>query len=90
MQSTWQERHRPARLEARYEFESYSALRDFLDGAAELSEREGIYPDMGFGRDYVNLTIHADDGRESLAEPQRRFAQLLDRLSRQGSRLDRV
>ena len=82
MRQPWQERPRPARLEARYEFESYAALRDFLEGAAELSEREGIYPDMGFGRDYVNLTIHAEAGSQTLAESQRRFAQLLDGLSR--------
>ncbi|EXJ11971.1 4a-hydroxytetrahydrobiopterin dehydratase [Imhoffiella purpurea] len=78
MRPNWKERARPARLEARYEFESYDALRDFLDEAAELSEREGLYPDLGFGRDYVNITIHAEEGRESLAEEQRRFARLLE------------
>ena len=61
MKHQWQERGRPARLERRYEFGSYQALRDFLDQAAELSEREGLYPDMGFGRDYVNMTIHPDE-----------------------------
>lgn len=85
MKQPWQERPRPARLEARYEFDSYSELRDFLDEAAGLSEREGIYPDMGFGRNYVNLTIHAREGSNALADEQRRFAQLLDSLSRQGA-----
>jgi 4a-hydroxytetrahydrobiopterin dehydratase len=80
MNQTWQERPRPARIEGRYEFESYQALRDFLDSAAELSEREGLYPDMGFGRDYVNITIHAEEGSTSLADKQRRFARLLDEL----------
>jgi 4a-hydroxytetrahydrobiopterin dehydratase len=80
MNQTWQERPRPARLEGRYEFENYSALRDFLDCAAELSEREGLYPDMGFGRDYVNITVHADEGSGSVADKQRRFARLLDEL----------
>ena len=61
MTHQWQERGRPARLERRYEFENYQDLRDFLDRAAELSEREGLYPDMGFGRDYVNMTIHSDE-----------------------------
>jgi 4a-hydroxytetrahydrobiopterin dehydratase len=55
-------------------------LRDFLDQAAELSERESFYPDMGFGRDYVNFTIHADEDSEALTEEQRRFAELLDTL----------
>jgi pterin-4a-carbinolamine dehydratase len=76
----WQERIRPARLEGRYEFPDYAALRDFLDRAAELSEREGLYPDMGFGRDYVNITIHAQEGDSTLGEQQRRLAKKLDAL----------
>jgi pterin-4a-carbinolamine dehydratase len=80
MKQQWQERARPARLERRYEFEDYEALRSFLDEAAELSEREGLYPDMGFARDYVNITIHAEEGSSELADKQRRFAQLLDAL----------
>jgi pterin-4a-carbinolamine dehydratase len=76
----WQERPRPARLERRYEFENYEALRSFLDDAADLSEREGLYPDMGFARDYVNITIHAEEGSSELADKQRRFARLLDEL----------
>jgi pterin-4a-carbinolamine dehydratase len=76
----WQERIRPARLEGRYEFADYSSLRDFLDRAAEISEREGLYPDMGFGRDYVNITIHASEGDTMLNEQQRRFAEELDTL----------
>ena len=66
MSQQWEERQRPARLEGRYEFDNYRALRDFLDSAAELSEREGFYPDMGFGRDYVNITIHASDADSEL------------------------
>lgn len=67
-------------LEQRYEFGSYSELRDFLDRAAELSEQESLYPDMGFGRDYVNITIHADEESESMSEKQRQFAEMLDAL----------
>ena len=80
MSQNWEERSRPARLERRYEFESYRALREFLECAAEISEREGFYPDMGFGRDYVNITIHAKEGSQSLDDKQRRFARLLDEL----------
>ena len=76
----WQARPRPARLERRYQFANYAALRDFLDRAADLSEREGLYPDMGFGRDYVNITIHADEGSTELADRQWRFATLLEEL----------
>ena len=81
MSHQWQERNRPLRLERRYEFQDYSALRDFLDRAADLSEQEGFYPDMGFGRDYVNITIHVNDGEDALGENQHRFAQQLDTLA---------
>ena len=81
MSHQWQERNRPLRLERRYEFQDYSALRDFLDRAADLSEQEGFYPDMGFGRDYVNITIHVDEGENALGENQHRFAQRLDTLA---------
>ena len=77
MSNQWQERKRPNRLECRYEFPDYSTLREFLDRAAELSEQEGLYPDMGFGRDYVNITIYAEEGKE-VGPVQRRFAEQLD------------
>ena len=80
MATQWQERNRPNRLEKRYEFGDYEALRDFLDAAADLSEREGYYPDMGFGRDYVNVTIHTEEGDETLRPSQREFAGALDQL----------
>lgn len=80
MNEQWLERNRPHRLERRYQFPDYPTLRDFLDRAAELSEREGLYPDMGFGRDYVNVTIHAEEGAEELGDVQRRFAEQLDHL----------
>ena len=80
MSVEWRERKRPPCLEKRYEFGGYSVLRDFLDQAAELSERESLYPDMGFGRDYVNVTIHVDEGSEALTDKQRQFADSLDTL----------
>jgi hypothetical protein len=51
-----------------------------LDRAAELSEQEGLYPDIGFGRDYVNMTIHVAEGEDELGDAQRRFAERLDEL----------
>ena len=80
MSSNWRERKRPLCLEKRYEFGGYTMLRDFLDQAAELSERESFYPDIGFGRDYVNVTIHAEEGSEVLTDAQRHFAEMLDDL----------
>jgi 4a-hydroxytetrahydrobiopterin dehydratase len=80
MSSDWKERKRPNRLEKQYQFEDYEALRDFLDRAAELSEKEEYYPDMGFGRDYVNVTIHAPDDSDDVTDEQRQFAVQLDTL----------
>lgn len=85
MSGNWQERKRPLRLEGRYEFSGYSSLRDFLDAAADISEQEGLYPDMGFGKDYVNITIHMEDGQEDIQPAQRAFAEKLDALSEQFS-----
>ena len=81
MNKQWRERERPVRLERRYEFRDYTTLREFLDRAADLSEREGLYPDMGFGRDYVNITIHVGDGEEILDDDRRHLATELDRLA---------
>lgn len=80
MSDKWQERNRPPRLERRYQFENYDKLREFLDRAADLSEREDYYPDMGFGKDYVNITIHVEEEQDELSKAQRRFAQELDQL----------
>lgn len=76
----WREKSRPPSLERRYQFSGYGALRDFLDRAAELSEQQGYYPDMGFGRDYVNVTIHADEESGEITQIQRQFAQRLEEL----------
>ena len=80
MNDQWYERSRPHRLERRYNFADYHSLRDFLDRAAELSEQQGLYPDMGFGRDYVNITIHAVPESKQLDATHHRFAEQLDRL----------
>ena len=81
MSDEWKERKRPARLERQYKFDSYDDLRDFLDSAAELSEKEDYFPDMGFGRDYVNITIYVDEGEEELSPMHHQFAKQLDELN---------
>lgn len=85
MSQQWQERKRPVRLEQRYEFSSYDELRDFLDQAADLSEKAGLYPDMGFGHDYVNITLHAEEGSDVIAPSQREFAEQLEQLNQSRS-----
>ena len=36
---------------------------------------------MGFGRDYVNITIHLEEGETTLSETQHHFAQQLDEIA---------
>jgi 4a-hydroxytetrahydrobiopterin dehydratase len=77
---SWQRRERPLRLERRLEFPSYMAARTFLDDAAALSEETGIYPDLNFGRTYVNLTLFADEESSELTPELTAFARRLDAL----------
>ena len=56
----WQERNRPIRLERRFEFETYHETRDFLDRLGTLSESKRIFPDISFGKTYVNITLRPE------------------------------
>src|SRR3569623_414274 len=58
----WKEKTSPARLERRFEFADYDATRAFLDMAAELSKATEVYPDVSFGRTYVNMTHYLNRG----------------------------
>ena len=78
----WQERKRPVCLERRFEFDSYDATRDFLDKLGEHSEATQRFPDISFGRTYVNIPIRPeDDGPEAqLSEADRSFPAEIDAL----------
>jgi 4a-hydroxytetrahydrobiopterin dehydratase len=78
MRHQWTERTRPLRLERRVEFPDYEATRQFLEVAEASCQEAGIYPDISFGRTYVNLTLHGDG--DSLGEPLHRLAAALDAL----------
>jgi len=77
--SDWKERDRPPRLERRYTFVDYEALRYFLERASLISEALGYYPDMAFGRDYLNITIAPEDG-QVLSEMHRQLSADLEAL----------
>ncbi len=57
----WHERKRPVCLERRFEFDSYSATRNFLDRLGDYSEATQRFPDISFGRTYVNITLRPED-----------------------------
>jgi pterin-4a-carbinolamine dehydratase len=69
------------RLERRLEFSGYEETSAFLHRAAELSEATGIYPNLSFGRTYVNLTLFAEEASGELEAEQIGFAQQLDALA---------
>ena len=79
MDQPWTERHRPARLERRIEFADYESTRVFLERLNTLAEQQGRYPDISFGRTYVNLTLRPeDDAPVGVAEQS--FAAAVDGL----------
>lgn len=77
----WRRRERPPRLERRLVFDGYEPLRDFLDRVGALSEETGIYPNLSFGRTYVNMTLFADGDDDALAPETERFAERVDELA---------
>lgn len=44
----------------RFDFESYSDTRRFLDDLADLSERSDYYPNLNFTRTHVNVNIESE------------------------------
>lgn len=82
MKHGWEERKRPIRLERRFEFETYSATRDFLDRLGTFSEETQRFPDISFGRTYVNITLRPLDESEGalLDDEDHAFAAGVDRL----------
>ena len=82
MKHGWEERNRPIRLERRFEFETYSATRDFLDRLGSFSEDQQRFPDISCGRTYVNITLRPLDesAGAQLQEDDHAFAAGVDGL----------
>ncbi|MEB3320973.1 MAG: 4a-hydroxytetrahydrobiopterin dehydratase [Cyanobium sp.] len=83
MEQSWTARPKPDQaqwLERRIEFDTYAATRDFLERLNDLCEAEQRFPDISFGRTYVNLTLRASSDSEPLGDGERRFASAIDAL----------
>jgi 4a-hydroxytetrahydrobiopterin dehydratase len=80
MDQPWTRRPRPDRLERRIEFEDYESTRVFLERLGELTEREGRFPDISFGRTYVNLTLRAELEDAEIGIAEESFAATIDDL----------
>jgi 4a-hydroxytetrahydrobiopterin dehydratase len=79
MNQPWTQRSRPDRLERRIEFDDYESTRSFLERLNALAEGEGRFPDISFGRTYVNLTLRPDDD-QPVGEVDQAFAAAIDAL----------
>ncbi len=79
MNQPWTQRTRPDRLERRIEFMDYESTRSFLERLNALAESQGRFPDISFGRTYVNLTLRPDD-EQPVGEVDQAFAAAIDAL----------
>ncbi|MHB0922319.1 hypothetical protein [Acidithiobacillus sp.] len=64
----------------RFDFSSYAETRHFLDQMADLSRREDYYPNVSFGKTYVNISIDAE-GQAALAERNSCFTGEMEALA---------
>lgn len=76
----WSQRQRPPRLERRLGFTDYPQVRDFLERLEHLCEQRQRYPDLSFGRTYVNLTIYPEQDTVNVGSAEEAFARDIDGL----------
>jgi len=83
MDHQWNPRPKPDRvewLERRIDFADYAANRDFLDRLNDFCEQQGRYPDISFGRTYVNITLRSEAENEPIGAEDHSFAAAIDGL----------
>ena len=80
MNQPWTQRPRPDRLERRIEFDDYESTRSFLERLNALAESEGRFPDISFGRTYVNITLRPEGEDAALGDEDHGFATAIDGL----------
>lgn len=83
MEQPWTPRPKPENaewLERRIEFADYASTRDFLERLNDLCEAQQRFPDISFGRTYVNLTLRSEPDAEAIGEADRGFAAAIDAL----------
>tara|TARA_Y100001968_G_C18764076_1_gene439152 strand:- start:78 stop:335 length:258 start_codon:yes stop_codon:yes gene_type:complete len=78
----WKLRNRPVCLEKRFEFDSYEKTRNFLDRLGDQSEKRNNYPDISFGKTYVNITLRpeTDSADAQISSAENDFAELIDKI----------
>jgi len=73
---------RVERLERRIEFADYASTREFLERLNSLSDQTGCFPDISFGRTYVNLTLRPESSADDalIGKDETAFASRIDTL----------
>ncbi|MFN5195637.1 MAG: 4a-hydroxytetrahydrobiopterin dehydratase [Cyanobacteriota bacterium] len=71
---------RPQSLERRIEFDAYADTRAFLERLNDLCEARQRFPDISFGRTYVNLTLRPEPDGELVVAADHDFAAAIDAL----------
>ena len=79
---SWRQKDRPECLERRFEFQSYEKTRDFLDRVGVFCEKNNRFPDMSFGKTYVNITIRPLESNEKnqITKAEHQFANEIEVL----------
>ena len=62
MSDFWKTKKRPPSLEARFEFDDYDSMRDFLDDLADVAEERDHHPNISFGRTHASIVIYPKEG----------------------------
>jgi 4a-hydroxytetrahydrobiopterin dehydratase len=81
VEQPWTQRPRPERLERRLEFDTYEGTRQFLDRLGALCEQNNRFPDISFGRTYVNITLRPESDDAAVGSSERGFAAAIDALT---------
>ena len=78
----WNLKKRPVCLEKRFEFQSYEDTRNFLDLLGKCSEEENKFPDISFGKTYVNITLRPEDEslNSEISDDVYNFAEMIDKI----------
>ena len=78
----WRQKKRPECLEKRFEFKSYEETRDFLDDLGDFCEEVKRFPDISFGKTYVNITVRPSEANEEekISQIDHEFASRIDLL----------
>jgi len=64
MSERWKVKKRAGTLEARFEFDDYDVMRDFLDDVADVTEKLDHHPNISFSRSHVSIIIYSQEGGE--------------------------